>query len=167
MNPTRMDGSTMAVNGPERLGTGADGTRGAAADSVERELTILFRRAKQSTARLASQIHVELEPAAYGTLSMIAERGPVRGTDVVDLLNLDKSTISRQLSKLVELRLIERVPDPVDGRARRVQLTDLGSRRLREVRERRRERLDEQLAEWPTSDLTELARLLNRLNEAF
>ncbi|ASO23050.1 MarR family protein [Actinoalloteichus hoggarensis] len=139
--------------------------RRVAAEAVERELSMLFRRARRISLSLAAEIDPALEPAAYGTLALIADAGPLRGTELVELLGLDKSTVSRQIAQLVELELVARVADPTDGRARLVRITEVGADRLRGLRERRRQRLHEHFSTWSTQDLGELARLLPRLNE--
>lgn len=140
------------------------GSRRAATEAVERELGMMFRRARSIMLSTASQVHPELDAAAYGLLVMIDDAGQLRGMDLVERLFLDKSTVSRQLGRLVELGLVERVADPSDGRARLVQLTTAGRERVHSVRQRRREELLDRFASWPTDDLAELSRLLGRLN---
>jgi len=139
--------------------------RRVATAAVERELAMLFRRARSLSRATAKEVHPGLEAAEYGLLLLIAESGPMRGVDVVERLGLDKSTVSRQLADLVSLGLLERVPDPTDGRARLVRLTETGQRRLRQVRQERRRRMRERFAEWSTEDLQQLAHYLERLNE--
>lgn len=138
--------------------------RDTAASGVERELVMMFRRARKLSLSVASEVHPDLDPASYSLLLMIDDAGSLRGMDVADRAGLDKSTVSRQIATLVGLDLLERVPDPDDGRARLVQLSEAGRSRLEAVRERRSERLREVFAQWSTSDLHELARLLGKLN---
>ncbi|SHE59121.1 MarR family winged helix-turn-helix transcriptional regulator [Streptoalloteichus hindustanus] len=142
-----------------------DAGRRTALDSVERELAVLFRRARSASMALAAKVHPGLDSAAYGLLVLIDDAGPLRGADVVERLGLDKSTVSRQIADLVTLGLAERVPDPSDGRARLVQLTEVGRDRLHQVRSERRRRARERFASWPTDDLEQLARLLARLHD--
>lgn len=142
-----------------------EGSRRSATDAVERELAMMFRRARSISLSTAAQVHPGLDAAAYGLLVLIDDAGQLRGMDLVERLYLDKSTVSRQLARLVELELVERVADPSDGRARLVQLTESGRERVHHVRQRRREQLRERFASWSTDDLHELSRLLGRLNE--
>ncbi|GGM47433.1 transcriptional regulator [Longimycelium tulufanense] len=144
---------------------GGEGGRRGAEEAVERELAVLFRRARSVSMSLAAKVHPGLDSAAYGLLVLIDDAGPLRGSDVVERLGLDKSTVSRQLGELVSLGLVERVPDPSDGRARLVQLTPVGRERLHDVRSERRRQAREHFSSWPTQDLEQLARLLARLNE--
>ena len=54
-----------------------------------------------------------------------------------------------------ELRgLVERGPDPHDGRAQALSLTDEGSRLLTAIREGRDRWLQALLADWPDDDIT-------------
>lgn len=139
--------------------------RRAAAEDVERELVLMFRRARNLSTVVAAHVHPDLDPASYSLLLMIDEMGPMRGMDVAERIGVDKSTVSRQIATLVQLDLLERVPDPDDGRARRVRLSELGQERLAQVRGERSKHLRNEFAAWSTEDLTTLAQLLSRLND--
>ncbi|WP_235926049.1 MarR family winged helix-turn-helix transcriptional regulator [Actinokineospora pegani] len=140
------------------------GERENAAQDLERELSKLFGRARSLSMTFASRVHTGLDAASYALLLHLSDISPVRAADVVERTGLDKSTVSRQIARLEELDLIERVPDPSDGRARLVQLTVTGAARLAEVRSDRRARLRTQLGTWPTEDIQEFSRLLGKLN---
>ncbi len=154
------------TGGAEEERPAGRGRRGAA-EAVERELVMMFRRARNVSLTVASQVHPDLDPASYSLLLMVDDAGSLRGMDVADRTGLDKSTVSRQIATLVDLDLLERVPDPDDGRARRIQLSDSGRARLADVRKQRRKHLHNQFASWSTDDLQDLARLLGRLNSMF
>lgn len=137
-----------------------DGVAGA----LERELTVLFRRARAASGDLARAVHPGLEAAAYGILVRLDEVEPERATDLAGYFGVGKATMSRQLRAMEELGLVAREPDPADGRAYLMRLTDEGRERFARVRRLRRERYLGQLAAWDPSDVAELARLLHRLN---
>lgn len=143
------------------------GDRNDAAASVERELALMFRRARKMSLTVATEVHPDLDPASYSLLLMIADSGSVRAMDVADRTGLDKSTVSRQVAALVALDLLERAPDPDDGRARLIQLSESGAQRLRQARERRSEKLRAEFAQWSTGDLVEFSRLLSKLNAMY
>lgn len=67
-------------------------------------------------------------------LRMLANEGECRPGDLAARLALAPSVISRQLAALERDGMIDRRPDPEDGRAGLVQLTELGTQRLREIR---------------------------------
>ncbi|SDJ78624.1 MarR family winged helix-turn-helix transcriptional regulator [Streptomyces indicus] len=132
--------------------------------ALERELTVFLRRARASSGEMARAVHPELEPAAYGLLVRLEEGGSQRATDLAAYFGVGKATMSRQLRALEELGLVAREPDPADGRAALLRLTDEGRERFRTVRGARRERYVRQLAGWDRSEVAELARLLHQLN---
>lgn len=76
----------------------------------------------------------------------------------------DVSTISRRVTHLESHGLLERLPDPSDGRASTVRLTAPGLTALTDERASRTGVLKSILADWPDEDLAELDRLLTRLS---
>jgi len=131
---------------------------------LEREIGLLLRRSRAISARLARELHPDLDGAAYGLLALLQDAGPLRAGAVVSRLGLDKSTVSRQVAQLVDLGLVDRAPDPVDGRAQVLRPSSEGSARLERIRDVRRARWEADLADWPAHDVAALGELLARLN---
>lgn len=154
---------TDARNAADAAGTDSSTD---AADALERELTVLFRRARAASGELARAVHPELEPAAYGLLARLQEAEPERATDLASYFGVGKATMSRQLRALEALGLVAREPDPGDGRAFLIHLTPEGRARFTRVREARRAAYLGRLAAWPRDDVTTLARLLRELNRS-
>ena len=102
-----------------------------------------------------------LDPGTFWLLKNIAAR-PLRVTELAGCANLDTSTVSRHVAQLDRAGLVERTPDPDDGRAHRVQLTELGSAQLADGFARRRELLGRALVDWHPDDIAHLDRLLDR-----
>ena len=136
----------------------ADASADAGA-AVERELSRLFRRARASSARLASEVHPDLDAAGYAVLVTVVDLGRP------DAVGLHKSTMSRNIADLERLGLVERVPDPTDARARLLRLTDAGSEAVERSRTGRRRRLAAQMEGWSAADVRQLGALLQRLND--
>ncbi|MCX4513222.1 MarR family transcriptional regulator [Streptomyces sp. NBC_01619] len=134
--------------------------------ALERELAVFLRRARASSGEMAREVHPELEPAAYGLLVRLEESGAQRATELAAYFGVGKATMSRQLRALEELGLVVREPDPADGRASLVRLTEEGLTRFRAVRKARRDRYVRKLADWDRGEVAELARLLQQLNTA-
>ncbi len=132
--------------------------------ALERELTVFLRRARANSGEMAREVHPDLESSAYGLLVRLDECGRQRATELAAYIGVGKATMSRQLRALEELGLVAREPDPADGRAWLVHLTDEGRVRFRTVREARRERYVRKLAAWDRVEVAELARLLHQLN---
>ncbi|WP_424211807.1 MarR family winged helix-turn-helix transcriptional regulator [Streptomyces sp. BI20] len=133
--------------------------------ALERELSVLLRRARASSGEMARELHPELEPAAYGLLVRLEAGGLQRATELASYFGVGKATMSRQLRALEELGLVTRAPDPADGRAFLIDLTAEGRERFLKVRDARRVRYMRNLADWDRGEVAELARLLHQLNQ--
>jgi DNA-binding MarR family transcriptional regulator len=133
-------------------------------DTLERELGVFSRRARAAAYRLSRAVHPELDSTAYGLLIYVRDHGLARPSDLAGFVGVGKATISRQVKVLEDLGLIERRPDPADGRAHLLALTEEGCRRLDAVSSARREHFHARLSTWPEDDVRTLATLLARLN---
>ena len=133
---------------------------------LEREGGVLIRRVRRVIHERARAVHADLQPASYLLLAHLAEAGPSRSSSVVEAFGIDKGAVSRQVQHLVDLALIERQPDPADGRATLLAVTDEARARLDEVTRHRRQHLDERLGDWSDDDLTQLVASLARYNAA-
>ena len=133
-------------------------------DAIEYELCTLLRRARAISAEMGRQVHPGLDPEAYGLLVGIHDHSRARASELAGHFGLGKATVSRQLKVLAELGLIEREPDPADGRANVLVLTDEGRQRLEATRSARRERWHAKLGRWPVDDVLLLADMLARFN---
>lgn len=136
---------------------------------IEQELSALFRRSRSASLRLARRVHPDMDAAGYALISQIelgtASGGAgVRASDVAQTLGLDKSTVSRGITQLENLGLIERVGDPDDGRARLLRLTTTGAESFGAMRAQRQTEFRAILERWNPTDLADLGRLLARLN---
>jgi len=133
---------------------------------LEREVGVLIRRVKRVIGERARAVHEELQPASYLMLTWLVDQGPVRASSMVEKFNIDKGAVSRQLQHLDDLGLVERTPDPADGRATLVAASEDAVRRLADVAEHRRKWLDEQLGDWDAEELAHFADLLERYNHS-
>ncbi len=97
---------------------------------LEREVGVLIRRVRRVIGERARSVHEDLQPASYLMLTWLADEGPVRASSMVEKFNIDKGAVSRQLQHLVDLGLVERTPDPDDGRATLVAASEDATRRL-------------------------------------
>jgi DNA-binding MarR family transcriptional regulator len=119
----------------------------------------VIRRLKSGAANLAG------DPAALHVAHLVKEHGPLRLTALAEAAMLDASTVSRHVQHLEAVGQLARTPDPDDGRATLIELTESGHALLREALAIRGRMLDEVLAGWPAADRDALARLLSRLAE--
>ncbi|SFC61136.1 MarR family protein [Nocardioides terrae] len=140
-------------------------TRADALRQLEDEVTVLFHRIKRVLVERAHAVHPELSGLGLPMLMRIAA-GPVRASALVEEFQVDKGAVSRHLQHLEELGLIERTPDPDDGRATLLSVTPDAARRLGDIDADRRTRLKDRLADWSASDLAALAEQLGRYNHS-
>jgi DNA-binding MarR family transcriptional regulator len=140
--------------------------RADALRAIEDEIGSLVRRLKCDIAERARSIDPGLQGASYLVLGWLAARGPVRASAMVEVFKIDKGALSRQLQHLEELGLVDRTPDPVDGRATLVSASPEAVRRLADVDERHRALLGDRLGEWSGEELSAFTRQLARYNDA-
>jgi DNA-binding MarR family transcriptional regulator len=148
------------------MSTAGDSRRHAAVRNLEREIGTLLRRIRKGLVERAIQVHPELNPTSYMILSTLTEHGARRAADLAEMFALDKGSVSRVVHQLLELGLIARSPDPADGRASLLSVTDEAVRRLAEIRDDRREHFDDRLLDWEPAEIEELAERLGRFNHA-
>src|SRR6188472_1306588 len=103
-----------------------------------------------------------LDTGSFWLLKSLVASGPQRVTDLAVCSGLDTSTVSRHVAQLHSAGLIERTPDPADGRAQRVELSAAGVARIDAALSSRRALLEKCLRSWAHDDLEELDRLLTR-----
>ena len=113
---------------------------------------IRMMRMLHATRARAPRVHPALEPSHHAVLVAVRDE-PARVGDIAERIISDASTVSRQVSHLTSLGLIEKVPDPEDGRAQLAALTDEGRGVLDELVVRREAWFDELLADWPEEDV--------------
>ena len=160
-NPTGETGTSARTPGDP--GDPAD----AALNAVEHQLSLLWRRARSVSQQLSRQVHPDMEPAAYGLLSVIRRQGPIRLTELASCIGVGKPSVSRQIAFLENLGLVSKEADPLDGRAQSIRLTDKGEEKMHQVQDARREVFRERLSEWPAEDLQALATLMAKLNATY
>jgi DNA-binding MarR family transcriptional regulator len=141
-----------------------DVRRDEALRGLEHEIGRLLRRVRRGLTDRAAQVDPELNATAYPLLATLAEFGPHRASDLADMFALDKGAVSRVVHQLLELDLIERVPDPKDGRASILSVTPKAQARLALMVEARREEFGARLAGWEPEKIDELAQGLAHFN---
>ncbi|EMY35151.1 MarR family transcriptional regulator [Arthrobacter crystallopoietes BAB-32] len=139
----------------------------AAIDSLEQQLSTLWRRARANSHRVAREVHPDMEPAAYGLLTVLQREESMRLTDLAANIGVGKPSVSRQVAMLEQLGLVQKQTDPSDGRAQSITLTELGMRKLESAQAARKSAFIARLDDWPVADLNALAGLLDRLNRSY
>lgn len=141
-------------------------TRSETLRTLEHEVGVMIRRVRRVIGVRAQMVHPDLQPASYLLLASIAESGPVRASALAELHDTDKGAISRQVSHLLDLQLLQKVQDPADARASLVSVTDDAARRMADVVAHRHKLLDEGLSGWSDDQLHTFTEDLGRYNAA-
>lgn len=130
------------------------------------ELARLFGTLGRVLARYADAGMDHQDFSTLASLSNGACPDGVRLSDLAAVRGFDTSTMSRRVAHLCDGGLVERHPDPQDGRAHLLSLTTQGRRSLTTERARRVQLITRSLSDWAPEDKSELARLLSRLNDS-
>ena len=105
-----------------------------------------------------------LERSAYILLSRIRIEGPMSIRQLSEAFDLDPSTLNRQTSAMLRDGLVERIPDPAGGIARKFRITAEGERRLDSERGQIVAGIDKIMADWSAEDVEAFASFLQRFN---
>lgn len=133
---------------------------------LEQEVGVMIRRIRRVIAERARAVHPELQSSSYLMLSWLDQHGPQRASAMAEAFCIDKGAISRQVQHLVDLGLVDRAPDPADGRATLVSVSAAAATRMAGVAGERRRWLDDRLRDWSDADLAAIVDLLGRYNAA-
>lgn len=105
-----------------------------------------------------------LDRSAFLLLSRLDAEGAMSIGQLADAFGLDVSTVNRQTAALLRCGLLERIPDPEGGLARKLRVTGHGAERLDTERDIRRAGLERVLADWSDEDVASLTEQLTRFN---
>jgi DNA-binding MarR family transcriptional regulator len=123
------------------------------------ELAARLRLAITRTARrLRQEAGTDLSPSQLAALATIERHGPLAPSDLAERERIRRPTATRVLSRLVEAGLVERIPDPADGRSAIVSVSSEGRALLRRLRRRKTAYLATRIRDLPPQDLSVLAR---------
>jgi DNA-binding MarR family transcriptional regulator len=123
------------------------------------ELAARLRLAITRTARrLRQEAGTDLSPSQLAALATIERHGPLAPSELAERERIRRPTATRVLSRLVEAGLIERIPDPADGRSAIVSVSSEGRALLRRLRRRKTAYLATRIRDLPPQDLSALAR---------
>lgn len=142
-------------------------TAAEATDAGERAARL--RLAITRTARrLRQTAGSELGPSALASLASIERRGPLYPSELAEAEGVSRPTATRIISRLQEEGMVERSPDPDDGRCSLISVTGEGRALLRRLRERKTAYLARRLRELPDEEaetLDRAAEILERMLE--
>ena len=109
----------------------------------------------------------ELPAALVGVLGTLATHGECRQSELANAMCTSQSVLSRQLAELVDAGHVVRTPDPDDGRATRVRVSDAGLACLDRIKEHRVARLSRMLGDWDEDQANAALDSIRRLTTTF
>ncbi|MFC0115677.1 MarR family winged helix-turn-helix transcriptional regulator [Kibdelosporangium aridum] len=129
--------------------------------AVERAMVAIRRR---QTRRVLAQ-HMPIDPAVFGVLDAVDERGSVSVTELAPALGVDQPRASRLVARAVDEGLVVRQADQRDGRRALVALTSKGQRQVDAAHQARQRIFAEAMANWSAEERSTFARLLTSFVE--
>lgn len=143
-----------------------DGRAGKAGGAAEAGgVTDVSARLRLAIVRTARRLRQEaagevtgLTPTSTAALATIERHGPLTPSELAELERVKRPTVTRTLGCLEREGLVERAPDPADGRSSLVAVNAAGRERLRRLRGRKNAYLARRLRDLPAADLATLER---------
>ncbi|HET9162793.1 MAG TPA: MarR family transcriptional regulator [Solirubrobacterales bacterium] len=111
------------------------------------------RRLRQEAAGVG-----QLTPTSAAALATVERHGPLTPSELAEIERVKRPTATRTLGVLGEAGLVERAPDPADGRSALVSITAAGRERLRRLRGRKNAYLARRMRELADDDVATLDR---------
>jgi len=136
-------------------------------DSAARLRLALVRTARRLRQEAASEA-TGLTPTSTSALATIERHGPLTPSELAALERVKRPTVTRTLGCLEREGLIERTPDPTDGRSSLVALNAAGRERLRRLRGRKNAYLARRMRDLSAAEIETLERaaeILDRMRE--
>jgi DNA-binding MarR family transcriptional regulator len=122
------------------------------------------RRLRQEAAAETSG----LTPTSVAALATIERHGPLTPSELAETERVKRPTVTRTLGCLEREGLIERAPDPADGRSALVSVNGAGRERLRRLRGRKNAYLARRMRDLGADEVETLQRaaeILDRMRE--
>lgn len=134
----------------------------ASVKALEYELAFLVRRLEAARRRF----NFGLERAHYLLLILLEHEDRQSVGALAEQVNLDASTVTRQVAAMKQAGLVDKLGNPDDRRGGFVTITDAGRDAAARVRDRRLDRVGKAFSEWTEQERREFARLTARFNDA-
>lgn len=128
----------------------------ARTDTELTETAARLRLAITRTARRLRQEAGELGPSTASALATVERHGPLTPSELADLERIKRPTATRILRAMVDDGLVERTPDPEDGRSALISVTGAGRERLKRMRGRKNAYLTRRMKKLDPADVAAL-----------
>lgn len=129
--------------------------------------TAIVRMARRLRQEAAAET-TGLTPTSVAALATIERHGPLTPSEIAEIERVKRPTITRTLGCLDREGLIDRAPDPADGRSSLVSVNGAGRERLRRLRGRKNAYLARRMRDLSAEEVETLERaaeILERMRE--
>jgi DNA-binding MarR family transcriptional regulator len=136
-------------------------------DSAARLRMAIVRTARRLRQEAAAEA-TGLTPTSTAALATIERHGPLTPSELAEIERVKRPTVTRTLGCLEREGLVERTPDPADGRSSLVAINTAGRERLRRLRSRKNAYLAKRMRDLPAADIEALERaaeILEKMRE--
>jgi DNA-binding MarR family transcriptional regulator len=123
----------------------------------------LVRTARHLGHRVAADLYGDLPSFGWALLVPLEQDGEQRCSALAGQVGVDVSVASRQVSALERAGYVHRRPDPLDGRASLISLSDAGATALAHTRDVRSQWATEALSDWTEDEARQFTTLLEKL----
>lgn len=144
-----------------------DSTHSSLTDSAAQLRMAIVRTARRLRQEAAAEAS-GLTPTSTATLASIERFGPLTPSELADIERVKRPTMTRTLGCLEREGLIERTPDPADGRSSLIAVNAAGRERLRRLRGRKNAYLARRMRDLSADEVETLERaaeILDRMRE--
>jgi DNA-binding MarR family transcriptional regulator len=134
-------------------------------DSAARLRLAIVRTARRLRQEAAGAGGTELTPTAASALATVDRHGPLTPSELAEIERVKRPTATRVLRVLTAAGLVDRTPDPDDGRSALVSVSAAGRERLRRLRGRKNAYLARRMRDLPAEDVATLERAASILEQ--
>jgi len=123
----------------------------------------LYTAVRRAHRLRSARVHSSCDKSGLVLLGLLVEHGPMRLSDLACAVQLDPSTVSRQVRALSDGGFTESLDDPDDKRARLLKISAKGRSEIESVTRELGNVLGSAVSGWPKADVETLTTLLTRL----
>lgn len=158
------------VSGAESSGRrgGSSKTEAGTAEQAARLRMAIARMARRLRQSASQGTGHELGASSIAALATVERAGPLTPSELAAAERVKRPTVTRIVARLVEEGMVDRGPDPEDGRCSLITITPSGKDLLKRLRNRKDAYLAQRLEDLPERDVATLRRaaaILERMLE--
>jgi DNA-binding MarR family transcriptional regulator len=138
----------------------------AAADAVTDAVLTASRLLIAVSATSIASVDESITVPQFRLLVVLHSRGPMKLSDLADILGVNPSTATRMVDRLVSAGLVDRQVNPTSRREVVLDLTEAGDETVTLVTQQRRRQIARIVARMPEGRRTQLIEGMDAFNEA-